>query len=219
MFRKAGYTPALVIAAVAAGASVVALTGCGSTSAGTAAGSGASATASASQPASSSGSSGSSAPVTAATSAAGTATAQRTPECNAGELRIAYTNNAQIREGALVGMSKTDNVVTFTNVGRTTCVIQGYPGVAALNSGGSQIAQAARTGQAVRPVYLQPGQVASALVSADTASCNSPASVPGLLVTAPDQYSSTKLGEFGELCLASLRIGPVAPGNAAGLQL
>jgi hypothetical protein len=142
----------------------------------------------------------------------------RTPECKASQLKIAYTSNAQIRNGALAGMSKTDNVVTFTNQSGDVCVIQGYPGIAALNAYGVEIAQAKRSSTAVQPVYLKPGATASALVAADTASCTSPAAVPGLLVTAPDQYTSTRLGAAGQLCLHSLIVNPVVPGDAAGFK-
>jgi len=147
-----------------------------------------------------------------------------TPACASGQLRISYTDNAQIRQGALVGMSKTDNVVMFRNVSRSTCVLDGFPGVAALNSHGKQIKQAFRTTRvapgdsAVRPVYLKPGGVASALVAADTASCDSPTYVPGLLVTAPRTYHSVRLGPAGYMCLRSLSVSPVVPGNAAGFR-
>jgi hypothetical protein len=153
---------------------------------------------------------------------AATAAAHRTPACTAGQLRISYTNNAQIKQGALAGMSKTDNVVTFKNVGRTTCVIEGFPGAAALNSHGAQIKQAVRTTSVtpgdskVRPVYLKRDGVASALVAANTASCNRPTYVPGLLVTAPDTHRSVRLGPAGYMCLPSLTVSPVVPGNAAG---
>jgi hypothetical protein len=196
----------LGIAVVAAAASVIALTGCGSGSApGAASGSGSRPSASAS-----------------ASSSAGAgvstvATAQRTPECKSSELRVSYTGNAAIRNGALHGMSKADSVVTFTNVGGSTCVIQGYPGAAALGAKGVQVEQAKRSGQAVHPVFLRPGATASALIAADTASCDAPVAVPGLLVTAPDQYASTRLGSAGELCLHSLTVSPVVPGDAAGM--
>jgi hypothetical protein len=205
MFTKSGYGPALGIAVLAAGASVAALTGCAS-------GAGSSAAA----PASHSVSAGSGSVATASTDS------YRTRECSPGQLRISYTDNGQIRQGALDGMSKTDNVVTFRNVSRTTCVIQGFPGVAALNKHGAQIEQAFRTTSVapgdskVRPVYLKPGGVASALVSADTASCNSPTYVPSLLVTAPDTYRSVRLSSPGYMCLHSLAVSPVVPGNAAG---
>jgi hypothetical protein len=211
MFTKSGYGPALGIAIVAAGASIAALTGCASGTGSTAASAGTS-------PASAgSGSSSGSAAGVAADSYS-----YRTPECTIGQLRISYTDNRQIRHGALAGMSKTDNVVTFTNVGRSTCVIEGFPGVAALNSRGAQVKQAVRSTSVapgdskVRPVYLKPGSVASALVSADTASCNKPTYVPGLLVTAPDTYRSVRLSPPGYMCLPSLTVSPVVPGNAAG---
>ena len=141
-------------------------------------------------------------------------------ECTAAHLAIAYTDNKQIRQGALAGMSHADNVVTFTNTGSATCRIQGYPGMAALNAAGKQIQQAVRASVGKIPlVTLAPGQVASAEITGNTASCTKPATVPGLLVTAPDQRTSTRLGPYGTVCVNSLGIGPVHPGNSAGLKL
>jgi hypothetical protein len=140
-------------------------------------------------------------------------------ECTAQQLRIAYTDNSQIRNGALHGMSHADQVVMFTNGGSSSCWMRGYPGVAALDSAGTQIRQAARSGGSAPRITLAPGQTASAMVSANTASCSSPASVAGLLVTAPDQRTSTRLGPAGQFCLSSLSVGTVQAGNAAGLKL
>jgi hypothetical protein len=145
--------------------------------------------------------------------------AARVSECTAGQLKVAYTNNKQILDGALVGMSKTDNVVMFTNKSHSTCVIQGYPGVAALNSHGHQIQQAKRSGPAVHAIKLRPGATSSSLITADTASCNVPTRVAGLLVTAPDQRTSSHLSSPGYMCLHSLVVHPVAYGNAGGLSL
>jgi hypothetical protein len=215
MFTKSGYGPALGIAVVAAGASVAALTGCASGPASTASASTASASTASASTASVSAASSS---VTASTDSY----SYRTPECTIGQLRISYTDNRQIKQGALNGMSKTDNVVTFTNKGHSTCVIEGFPGVAALNSRSHQVRQAERSTSVapgdsrVRAVYLKPGGVASTLVAADTASCNSPTYVPGLLVTAPDTHRSVHLGPAGYMCLHSLTVSPVVPGNAAG---
>jgi hypothetical protein len=140
--------------------------------------------------------------------------------CTAAHLTIAYTDNKQIRQGALAGMSHADNVVTFTNTGSASCRIQGYPGVAALNAAGKQIQQAARaTGVRIPLVTLAPGQVASAEITGNTASCTKLTSVPGLLVTAPDQRKSTRLGRYEGFCVKSLAIGPVHPGNSAGLRV
>jgi Protein of unknown function (DUF4232) len=152
--------------------------------------------------------------------AGGSGAAGAGTECTAAHLAIAYTDNKQIRQGALAGMSHADNVVTFTNTGSATCRIQGYPGMAALNAAGKQIQQAARASVGKIPlVTLAPGQVASAEITGNTASCTKPASVPGLLVTAPDQRTSTRLGPYGTVCVNSLGIGPVHPGNSAGLKL
>jgi Protein of unknown function (DUF4232) len=152
--------------------------------------------------------------------AGGSGAAAAGTECTAAHLAIAYTDNKQIRQGALAGMSHADNVVTFTNTGSATCRIQGYPGMAALNAAGKQIQQAARASVGKVPlVTLAPGQVASAEITGNTASCTKPASVPGLLVTAPDQRTSTRLGPYGTVCVNSLGIGPVHPGNSAGLKL
>ena len=152
--------------------------------------------------------------------AGGSGAAAAGTECTAAHLAIAYTDNKQIRQGALAGMSHADNVVTFTNTGSAACRIQGYPGVAALNAAGKQIQQAARASVGKIPlVTLAPGQVASAEITGNTASCTKPATVPGLLVTAPDQRTSTRLGPYGTVCVNSLGIGPVHPGNSAGLTL
>jgi hypothetical protein len=152
--------------------------------------------------------------------AGGSGAAGAGTECTAAHLAIAYTDNKQIRQGALAGMSHADNVVTFTNTGSATCRIQGYPGMAALNAAGKQIQQAVRASVGKIPlVTLAPGQVASAEITGNTASCTKPASVPGLLVTAPDQRTSTRLGPYGTVCVNSLGIGPVHPGNSAGLKL
>lgn len=218
-----------LIAALVAAASIAALTACASSGTTGAAGAGSvtSPVASSSAPATGPGAASSQgAPGGQTTSApqpgqgaGGGQTAAGTPECKAADLRVSYTDNQQINNGALVGMSKTDKVVMFVNAGQATCVIQGYPGVAALSASGVQVRQAKRSGEAVHPVSLRPGAVASALISADTASCAAPVAVAGLLVTAPDQYSSTRLGAPGEMCLGSLTVHPVAAGSAAGLRL
>ena len=211
--------------ALAAGIALsgIALAGCGTSAAGQAG-------APASSGSATAGSGSSAAPVSARSSvnpggpmakAGGTAAGGSPPaaECTAQQLLIAYTDNAQIRNGALDGMSHHDNVVMFTNGGSASCQIRGYPGVAALSSSGAQIKQAVRSGASGPLVVLAPGQTASAMVSANSASCTRTTTVAGLLVTAPDQRTSTRLGPAGQFCLNSLSVLPVQPGNAAGLKL
>jgi hypothetical protein len=151
-------------------------------------------------------------------SAAPSGAAQPATECAAGQLQIAYTDNSQIRSGALDGMSHADHVVMFTNEGSASCQIRGYPGIAALDSAGTQIKQAARSGANAPLIVLRPGQTASAMVGANTASCTTLTSVAGLLVTAPDQRTSSRLGSAGRFCLNSLWVGTMQPGNAGGLK-
>jgi len=147
------------------------------------------------------------------------ATAGSVAECTAAELKITFTDNKQINNGALNGMSHADSVVMFTNVGSAPCRTQGYPGVAALDAAGNQIRQAARGAGRAPLVTLGPGQVASAEITGNTASCTTVTTIAGFLVTAPDQRTSTRLSRDGQLCLNSLGILPLQPGNAAGLPL
>jgi hypothetical protein len=116
-------------------------------------------------------------------------------------------------------MSHADTVVMFTNQGSASCQTGGYPGVAALDSAGKQIMQAVRSSGTGKLITLAPGATASALVSANTASCTSLTPVAGLLVTAPNERTSTRLGSAGKFCLNSLQVGTLQPGNAAGLSV
>ncbi len=146
----------------------------------------------------------------------------RAAECTSAQLKVAYTSNAQIRHGALNGMSHADSVIMFTNVSSRTCWTRGYPGVAALDAAGHQLKQAVR-GRAANGrsplITLAPGQVASAEVTGDRASCTKLTTFPALLVTVPDQRTSTRLAGSQNMCLGSLGVDPLQPGNSAGLPL
>lgn len=114
-------------------------------------------------------------------------------------------------------------VLKFTNTGSASCRLRGYPGVAALNSAGKQVAQAERTlhgyegglASGQPPVVtLSPGQTASALLEAmayqaDGSSCSAYA---GLLVTAPDAERSTRMRWSTDAC-SELEVHPVVPGT------
>jgi hypothetical protein len=156
----------------------------------------------------------------AANGSAGTATAAGPPECSAAQLKITYTDNSAINNGALDGMSHRDSVIMFTNAGSESCQTRGYPGVALVNAAGQQVRQAVRSSLSRGPaplITLRPGQVASAGLLANSASCTSLAKVSGVLVTAPDQTTSTRLGPPNQpLCLNSVTIGWLVPGNAGG---
>jgi hypothetical protein len=150
------------------------------------------------------------------------ATGQAAAECTTAQLKVAYTGNAQIRNGALDGMSHADSVITFTNVSSATCRTQGYPGVAALDAAGHQLKQAVRgrasTGQ-LPLIVLAPGQAASAEITGNTASCTTLTKIAAFLVTVPDQRTSTRLPGAHDFCLGTLGIGPLQRGDAAGLSL
>ena len=149
------------------------------------------------------------------------ATGQAPAECTTAQLRVAYTGNAQIRNGALDGMSHADSVITFTNVSSASCRTQGYPGVAALDAAGRQLKQAVRgrstTGQ-VPLIVLAPGQAASAEITGNTASCTTLTKIAAFLVTVPDQRTSIRLPGAHDFCLGSLSIDPLQRGDAAGLS-
>jgi Protein of unknown function (DUF4232) len=121
-------------------------------------------------------------------------------------------------------------VLVFTNHGSATCRLYGYPGVAALDSHDTQIAQATRTtsgylgglgsGRTAPNVDLATGQSASAMVEAlafnanDGSACTAYA---GLLVTPPNETRSTKLGWPSDGC-SDLQIHPVVPGITGRLS-
>ena len=212
---------ALPVAILAVGA---VLAGCGTTNssssatvpASTAASTPAAAPSASGTGSSGTGSSGTAQATTAAGAGSGTGTAAW---CTAAQLKISYTDNSQIKQGALDGMSHDDSVVMVTNISSTSCETGGYPGVAALDASGTQIKQAVRATDTSKTITLAPGAVASAMVSANSASCDKPVTVAGLLVTAPNERTPVRLGSPGTFCLASLQIGTLKPGNAAGLQL
>jgi hypothetical protein len=141
------------------------------------------------------------------------------PECGAAQLKTSYTDNSQIINGSLNGMSHHDSVVMFINEGSAPCWTRGYPGVALISSAGQQVRQAVRQpGTGTAPVIvLKPGQKASAELQANSASCSTYPPVAGLLVTAPDQTTSTRLGPPAQpLCLNSVTIGWLVLGNGGG---
>ena len=120
-------------------------------------------------------------------------------------------------------------VLVFTNTGTVPCTIRGYPGVAALDAGSAQVAQARRTvhgyegglssGSAPPLVTLRPGGSASSIVEALAAGADGASCVAwsGLLVTAPDDTRSTRLPWDSDGC-ADLQVHPVVPGTGGSLR-
>jgi hypothetical protein len=106
-----------------------------------------------------------------------------------------------------VGLGNVGQPILFTNVSQTTCTMSGYPGVAALDSQGNQVAQAKReligylgglqnNASSVPVVTLASGQSASAEVEGTdnpvgtATSCTNYAS---LLVTPPGETHSVTI--------------------------
>ncbi|WP_426503365.1 DUF4232 domain-containing protein [Dactylosporangium sp. McL0621] len=113
-------------------------------------------------------------------------------------------------------------VLVFTNGGAAACRLTGYPGVAGLDAGGKQVAQARRTlsGYAGGPgqvgtVALAPGGTAEAVVEGTGADPQTGAGCTGfagLLVTAPDDTASTRLDLATDTC-ADFQVHPVTAGT------
>lgn len=116
----------------------------------------------------------------------------------------------------------------FTNDGTATCTLSGYPGVAALDSSGAQVAQAQRTPQGylgglegysggpLPVVSLAPGQTASAMVEGTdnpAGTATSCVTYAALLVTAPDTTTSVRVDSALPGCSA-LEVHPVVEGTS-----
>lgn len=116
--------------------------------------------------------------------------------------------------------------IRFRNAGSTPCTLQGYPGVAALDSNGTQVQQAQRTpqgylggmvtGSTTPPlVTLAPGQTASALVegtdmpSGNETSCPT---YPAVDVTPPTTANTVRITSSLPGC-SQIEIHPVLPGT------
>jgi Protein of unknown function (DUF4232) len=143
---------------------------------------------------------------------------------------------AQLRIQAGEGGGAAGNVgqtVVFTNVGQTTCTMGGYPGVAALNAQGNQVAQAVRhpTGMMgglpndsspIPVVTLAPGQMASAEIEGSDlppGTATTCVGYPAFLVTPPGETHSVRVAvptvnnSFGGFpgCYP-ISVNPVVPG-------
>jgi Protein of unknown function (DUF4232) len=124
------------------------------------------------------------------------------------------------------GLGHEGGTVLFENTGTSACALAGYPGVAALNSTGQQVAQAQRTpsgylggmetGSTTPPlVELQPGGTASAMVEGTDVPVGNATSCPtyaAVLVTPPTSTQSTRLTLSLPGC-SPLQVHPVVSGT------
>lgn len=147
--------------------------------------------------------------------------------CRTGQLRI------QVGTGRGAA-GNAGQAVEFTNVGETSCAMSGYPGVAALDAQGDQVAQAERraTGMMggladdaspIPVVTLGPGQMASAEVEGSDVplgTATSCVNYPSFLVTPPGETNAVVVGiptsdAFGSGGFPGCRpisVNPVVPG-------
>ncbi len=110
--------------------------------------------------------------------------------------------------------------ILFRNSGSRTCELQGYPGVAGLNSSGQQIAQAVRVpgqggGNGSQAVTLAPGATVSAAVSGTdvpVGGATACADFTSLLVTPPGETHSTVVTLKLPGC-SGLKVYPVVAGT------
>jgi hypothetical protein len=172
-----------------------------------------------------------------ASSTTGVAPSTSTPVVTQTSCRV-----AQLRIQAGEGGGAAGNVgqtVVFTNVGQTTCTMGGYPGVAALNAQGNQVAQAVRhpTGMIgglpndsspIPVVTLAPGQTASAEIEGSglpPGSATTCVGYPAFLVTPPGETQSVRVAvptvnnSYGGFpgCYP-ISVNPVVPGDTGRSQ-
>jgi hypothetical protein len=108
----------------------------------------------------------------------------------------------------------------FVNMGKTTCMLKGYPGVSAVTSSGKQIGSAAsRVSAKFGTVTLAPGKQRNATIGiVDTgnfsASSCAPVTAAGLKIFPPNQSKSVTLKKTFSTCSSttttSLTVRPVS---------
>ena len=121
-------------------------------------------------------------------------------ECKAASLRLSLGQGD-------AAMSHDYVPLQFTNTGKTSCVLVGFPGVSYVTGdNGQQVgAPAVRDGSIGAQVTLAPGQMASAIVTElqvgvfDPAACQ-PTAVRGLRVYAPDDTASMFIAQSTTGC-------------------
>ena len=157
-----------------------------------------------------------------------TTTVAAVSACQNGNLAI-----SEVSGGAAAGTVAT--IILFTNNGSPPCTLTGYPGVAALDSQGVQVAQARRAlggmlgglqnGGTTPPVVtVATGQVASAAIEGTDNPAGTATSCPyypSFLVTPPDQTQSTTVSLGGTAAFpgcSQIEVNPVVPGNTGKLS-
>jgi hypothetical protein len=134
--------------------------------------------------------------------------------CGIGQIAVSI-------QTSFVGAGSAAEELGFRNVSNHPCILQGYPGVAALDPQGHQIAQARRSDADQGPpteVYLPPGKLAEALIGGSNGSSSECGTFTrSFLVTAPNMTRSTHVvamstsAALGVSDVCPISIGPVTP--------
>ena len=105
--------------------------------------------------------------------------------------------------------------ILFTNRGGAACYLQGFPGVAAADAGGTAKVNAGRsTGATATRVVLTPGRTAHADLAVRNVPPSSAAcpSYPLLLVTPPDSRRTSTISRSVQPCANQMRVTVVQAG-------
>lgn len=167
-------------------------------------------------------------PITTATPSASPAAASPSPSGPPPEPAIyCRTSELTITAGhSEAGLGHQGLPLRFTNRSDRSCVLEGYPGVAGLDSAGHQVVQAERTqrgylgGQKFDgpppTVHLRPGQGGAAYIEGISAPADGASDcpdLPRLLVTPPGETHSVVL-QVGVPGCSHLQVHPVLTGAA-----
>ena len=139
------------------------------------------------------------------------------PRCRNGQLAVSI-------QASYVGAGSAAEELGFLNVSKSLCTLYGYPGAAALNQQGQQIAQAGRSDTGGGPptdVNLKPGQLAEALMQGgDGSAVGCSHFTRSFLVTPPNMTESVKVtakstsASIGVSDRCRISISPVTPETA-----
>ncbi|MFJ9536718.1 DUF4232 domain-containing protein [Streptomyces sp. NPDC101225] len=139
-----------------------------------------------------------------ATTAARTA-ASSVHTCTVGDLYLSLGR----KEGAAGSLYQP---ITFTNTGRGSCALRGYPGVSVLDSQHGQIGAAAtRSGRSYATVVLAPGHSASAVIRTTNGPVGGACRPTGtyLRVYPPASYQPVLIPAHWKVCSGTFQVGPV----------
>jgi hypothetical protein len=141
----------------------------------------------------------------------GSATAAGLPWCSTRALRAELG-------GQNAGAGSIFTTLVLRNVGRASCVVQGYPGVSLMDDRGRQIGRpAAWVAAPAARIVLKPGGTASTVIhthnpGVGTTDCLGPSAA--LRVYPPNQRASLLVAARLSECLGTMEVRPLVAGSA-----